>query len=636
MIDIFDKKPSIEMYDYQKTKIYDPIIEAVSDSLSNKSDDKLANFLQLSTSAGKTFTSCNFVIPELITMGLDIVYTVPNSAAISEVEEMILQSTKNLKNPPLVFSSHGFAGGVFEMPMWDYPGQRLIVVCHPTFVSMNLDIFTNFCSDREVVAISDEAHKGFSCPELEHQQLCFGYGFNWNLIISDDERENRLRWFKSFSSCGFTSWFLISATPLAAVFISGDHYKIISKFMDREVLCKQQKGVKSVTFYNGDSPLEKFENINILEAEEIIDHSGYMKLSHENLFEYGKNARVNSNIIEKIEKTNNWLTRVTEKYDLPKTKPATIIQSNSSEKDAPKIFENMTSDNIRSAVAVSNLKSVSGFKMPNTLSHFGSKNPTSNQILEFVGKYSNDVRYVVANKIVSEAISLRNTTVLVSNHARTRNTDNEVTAQVEQLLGRLLRFPVVQGIRDWQDVYNFSEKKISEGVPESVMERWIEVVFMYDIHMIFSPINVSGTKKFLNTHTYDVLDFKNYIKKFKMISAMNRMPRNKTYQTSRNNSEYKWYRDANPSCEVCPKNENGIPVCEAHYHGRVSMENLKKSRHVHHINGDHTNNNPDNLITICEVIHFDISMKEGHFNNHQYRPIVKESTKISLLNKKFA
>ena len=633
MIDIFDTTPTIEMYDYQKTKIYEPILQAVSDSLSGKLDNNLANFLQLSTSAGKTFTTCNFVIPELINMGIDVIYTVPNSAAISEVEEMINQATNKLKKPPLVFSAHSFAGGVFEFPMWDYPGQKLIVVCHPTFVSLNFEVFKDFCSDRDVVAISDEAHKGFSCPELEHQQLCFGYGANWDLIISEDERENHLRWYKSFSTCGFKSWFLVSATPLAAVFIADSHYRIISKFMNREILCKQQKAVKSVTFYNGDSPLDKFENINILEAEELIDQSGYMKLSEACLFQYGKKASVNEDIILKCEKTNNWLTKISEKYDLPKAKPATIIQSNNSETEAPNIFENMSKKNIRSAIAVSNIKAVDGFKIPNTLSQFGTKKPTSNQILEFIGKYNNDVRYVVANKIVSEAISLRNTTVLVSNHARTTNTDNEVTAQVEQLLGRLLRFPEVKGIRDWQDVYDFSERKISEGVPVYVMDRWIEVVFMYDIHMIFSPINVSGTKKFLNTHTYDVPDFRRYLKRFQVNSTLNRAHKKRQYETSRNRSEYKWYRDANPSCELCPRNAEGIPICEDHYLGRVSEEILKKSRHVHHVNGDHTDNREKNLVTTCDVMHLKISNENNHHLaiDHPDR-IGKEDTKKSLFN----
>ena len=82
---------------------------------------------------------------------------------------------------------------------------------------------------------------------------------------------------------------------------------------------------------------------------------------------------------------------------------------------------------------------------------------------------------------------------------------------------------------------------------------------------------------------------------------------------------YKEYREENPHCEVCEKNENGIPICEASYISQelsVSLENILACNDVHHKDGDHQNNNWDNLLTVCKVRHNELSVKLGH-----YKPI---------------
>ena len=96
--------------------------------------------------------------------------------------------------------------------------------------------------------------------------------------------------------------------------------------------------------------------------------------------------------------------------------------------------------------------------------------------------------------------------------------------------------------------------------------------------------------------------------------------------TSKEQDEiYKLYKDENPHCEVCPKNKDGIPECEVaarKNHSEDSDEDFAKwwfgVLEVDHIDGDHTNNNPDNLRTLCSDEHgYKTQKNEDYLNRYK-------------------
>ena len=73
---------------------------------------------------------------------------------------------------------------------------------------------------------------------------------------------------------------------------------------------------------------------------------------------------------------------------------------------------------------------------------------------------------------------------------------------------------------------------------------------------------------------------------------------------------YKLYKLDNPHCEYCPQNEHGIPECEIaarKNHSEDSDEDFAKwwfgDLEVDHKDGNHFNNDPANLQTLCSDEH---------------------------------
>ena len=81
---------------------------------------------------------------------------------------------------------------------------------------------------------------------------------------------------------------------------------------------------------------------------------------------------------------------------------------------------------------------------------------------------------------------------------------------------------------------------------------------------------------------------------------------------------YKLYKVDNPHCEFCPQNEDGIPVCELSArknHSKLSDKEFDEywfgCLDVDHEDGDHNNNDPNNLFTKCK-------------NEHQFKTMVNK------------
>lgn len=83
---------------------------------------------------------------------------------------------------------------------------------------------------------------------------------------------------------------------------------------------------------------------------------------------------------------------------------------------------------------------------------------------------------------------------------------------------------------------------------------------------------------------------------------------------------YKGYKVENPHCELCPRNEDGIPECEAaarRNHSEDSDEDFTKwlfgVLEVDHKDGNHYNNDKENLQTLCSDEHGYKTQKNEEF-----------------------
>jgi len=87
---------------------------------------------------------------------------------------------------------------------------------------------------------------------------------------------------------------------------------------------------------------------------------------------------------------------------------------------------------------------------------------------------------------------------------------------------------------------------------------------------------------------------------------------------------YKLYKNDNPHCEVCEKNEDAIPMCEVtaqQNHLNMSDDEFNEywfgCMDVDHEDGDHTNNDTENLFTKCKNEHqFKTMMKKDYLNRY--------------------
>ena len=87
---------------------------------------------------------------------------------------------------------------------------------------------------------------------------------------------------------------------------------------------------------------------------------------------------------------------------------------------------------------------------------------------------------------------------------------------------------------------------------------------------------------------------------------------------------YKLYKNKNPHCEVCEKNEDEIPMCEVTAkQNHLNMSDGEFNEYwfgcmdVDHEDGDHTNNDTENLFTKCKNEHqFKTMMKKDYLNRY--------------------
>lgn len=534
---------------YQTDRIYQPIVDKIEKNMwSTTGLPYVFSKLALATGAGKTSTIVNKNFEHALSIGCDICYTSPNPASIEEV----VGDVEYLYPDANIIHVKGFTGAA-SLP-FDRE-KKNIILCNPTVLSQNISAF-KFFEDRNLVIFSDEAHKGFMCSGAHETKEAFGYNIS----------EYHAAWHTCLYNIPHLAWFLISATPLSTTF-KGKEYETITEFFDKSILCAEQKAVKSVNFFKS------------------------WDFDEETLYENWK-------------KEDEWLKIATKKYNLPKTKPARLIQHHCNYQ-ANWSFNK--SDNV--AIAITDRKTT---KSARNFLCWGN----ADSVFKYVSNYDNNVNMLNANKLIDDSVNIHNASVIVSYKDRNSIQYDHVTHPVEQLLGRMLRWPKVEGLNNWYDVVYYMLDKIQQGVPVDVMQKWTDLIFKYDVYLKDSYNNRNGVRAFLNRQTYNVDEWEEKMNSWIVECSKDIAQRKKygdaekTPHAQKGSQTYKHYKDTHRRCEMPGCNCYDSYVVNGDYEEQDYWEDLE----VHHIDGDRNNNDPSNLMTVCGVAHNKLD-KELRINN---------------------
>ena len=562
------------MRDYQKHNIYDPIVDVIKKNSATLDKKLQYSILALSTSAGKTFTVTNFCVQYCLDNGCDVVLTSPNGASLEEVKNEMVARYPDA----YIIMETGFAGAEpFVTPVTD---KRVIILCHPTFLSQQKFAISEWAIKRKLVLFSDEAHKGFMCPDAEDTYEAFGYSIS----------EYTAEWHQCLYAIPHVAWFLLSATPLRTT-LTGKEFVCISEYFDKNILCVEQAAVKKVTVYG-----ERVNNATAI----TIDHT------------YDSLTDSLDSLQQRWNDEDEWLAQVTAKYNLPKAKPSRVVQANQ-QWHARSLLNALGAD---TALNIGEDKRVYNYNRNDYLRNFPS-NIRSQDIINHVNSFENTTNKMVANKLIGEAVNIPGLNCMVSFHKRNSVQDGEVTHNVEQFLGRAIRWPSVEGIKNWKDAIAYAEKRIAQDVPREEMYKWISTVFEYEIHMASSKNNINGIEAFFKRHTYNIQEWTDYKSKLICECIAEQKKRVKVYgdtaktaYAQSGSQSYKNYKHTHPECEHCTKREilgQIVPTCKIPVvYGEWTEDEYFASLDVHHLEGREDNatmNDIDKLITVCKPMH---------------------------------
>lgn len=569
----------MQLRNYQREHIYNPIVNVIEENLSY-SNKPHYSVLALSTSAGKTFTVTNFCVQYCLDNGCDVILTSPNGASLEEVkDEMIVR----YPDAYIIMVTNFTGNESFVAPNTD---KRVIILCHPTFLSQQKFVIKNWAQERKLVLFSDEAHKGFMCPKAEDTYEAFGYK------ISDYTAE----WHQCLHVIPNVAWFLLSATPLRTTF-SGNEFTHISEYFDKDVLCGEQAAVKSVTVYS--QPFSSY-----FEAPDGYIFN-YIKHMHKHMHD------VLDKLKDKWSNEDAWLDEVTQKYNLPAAKPARAVQANN-QWHARNLYNSLGNN---TSINTGEDKKVFGYNRNDYLRNFPHY-VRSQDMINHVNDKSNSTNVMVANKLIGEAVNIPNLNSMVSFHKRNSVQDSAVTHSIEQLLGRMIRWPDVDGIKNWTDAIAYAEKRITQGVPRDIMYKWISTVFEYEVHICNSTNNLHGIVAFFKRHTYNPQEWKEYKERLiyeelaKQTTVRKHGDAPKSAHAQAGSQSYKNYKHSNRECECCTKRQfmgQLVPTCKIPVVlGDWTEDEYFASLDVHHIEGREdtaTMNDVNKLLTVCKPVH---------------------------------
>ncbi|MDA9993218.1 DEAD/DEAH box helicase family protein [bacterium] len=589
----------MQLREYQTDHIYNPIVDVINQNLQTSKRNPKYSVLALSTSAGKTFTVTNFCVQYCLDNGCDVILTSPNGASLEEVkDEMVVRYPD-----AYIIIETGFAGAEhFVAPVTD---KRVIILCHPTFLSQQNFAISKWAKKRKLVLFSDEAHKGFMCSNAEDTFEAFGYSIS----------EYTAEWHQCLYAIPHVAWFLLSATPLRTTF-SGNEFAHISEYFDKDVLCAEQAAVKNVTVYSPYFPGFSPEML-VEEFRHHVDPYEDPFPIYKRISEYIRYTLVHMD--GALDKLNNkwsdedaWLEKVTQEYKLPVAKPARAVQANN-QWHARNLYRSLAEN---TSINTGADKKVFGYNRNDYLRNFPHY-IRSQDMINHVNNKSNSTNVMVANKLIGEAVNIPNLNSMVSFHERNSVQDNAVTHSVEQLLGRMIRWPDVDGIKNWKDAIAYAENRIAQGVPREVMYKWISTVFEYEVHMSFSENNLYGILAFFQRHTYNPQEWADYKSRLIYECIAEQKKRVKVYgvtaktaHAQAGSQNYKNYKHSHPECEHCAKREilgQTVPTCKIPVvYGEWTEDEYFASLDVHHIEGREdsaTMNDADKLITVCKPMH---------------------------------
>ncbi|MBT4088899.1 MAG: hypothetical protein HOE30_10430 [Deltaproteobacteria bacterium] len=593
------------LYDYQEKDIVYPIIEQIRENLELDLTPDLLYVAALSTSAGKTYSYCNAIAPFLVSH-TDImlqIYTSPNHASLHEV---YMDVVKSVDSSCEVIMYTDFTG-LTPLPSID-PNKNTILISHPTGISSHQNVVHRLTQMISTVVITDEGHKGYMTANGYQASTNAGYNFGSSYTGT---------WHHTITSLDAVAVFLVTATPLKTTQNTSE-YKIISSFFDRDILTFNQAAVRDIYLYSDRAKLFG------------LDGAPYVTDCGELTFDVIQEKH------EEFKTLKSQIADIEDHFDLKKSNMSFIIQGMNNDPNNPNpisamnIFETLSLDyenQERLALNISESKRISGYSQGRSEAKYNNLNAfTSYNMVQIVNDSDNDIDVMVANNNAGESVNINNSVGIVICKDRHIVKVLDCHQNVVQVLGRQLRWPMIEGINNWTDLAEYRSLMIKRGIPEEVIDFWIDAVYKYDVHIVDSPINAAGVEQFFSVHTWNPTEWDAFL--LEQYSKADKALSNVTSTRSRGSSsafvQDGTSIDRSARCEICPSlpGHPDDPACYTTYVtlGGMSEKDYVTGLHGDHKDGEHSNDNPDNAQTCCSPRHHEKSVANSDYHNKKYRP----------------
>lgn len=450
--------------EYQEKHILDPIVNEINTHLhiqSHLRKNDYYSYISLGTGAGKTHVIVKYAIPFSIEKGCDVMYTTPNHASLQDEAKRIQDAYPDAN--VIVDSSIASCG------YWEFSDTKPnIIVCFPTAAKYAVDRLNDRPGLKPLVVFSDEFHQGFCCGPDDDPFERYG------MRLSNFTGEwNKLR--KKIKNV--VAWIGLTATPLNGM-DKDPNFKLIGSYHDRNILGLTQKRLK---------------------IKKIAKHKY-------NTWDYSKFAEDNA-------KERSEFIKMCKRYKLPIYHSKTLLHSKNNDNLLNGF--NAARGSMRGDAMI-----LTCWEKKCTLPNYPRKVKGFKKMVEGV-RYLNkdsDCHTLYANQIAKNALNVHNINCFVTDAKYTSVKNDNVTHQVVQLFGRGNRWPVAYNfngklINNWHDVFAFKYAGMAKGIPEEIMDKYIDYVFTVNMYIFDAPVILTGLAEYTSTNTFGEDEWETFLTK---------------------------------------------------------------------------------------------------------------------------
>ncbi len=584
-------KDITHLYQDQYEHIVKPSMEVAKKALNGKVDPRMATML-CPPGSGKTTVFNIDLIWRIAALAVIkkstnnlIILTAPDLTIIEDNLNLLNEFWENNEILDYLLNKHGIDWrGLYENPS-DVRGRGLeILVC--SIQKATGDQLPHLKKHSILMLENDEIHNGLGCPEG-------GEANNYENDIGHDGSTYEAKWFTAINELQPKMWFGLTGSDTDSIRNNDKYYYNISN--------KMEKSEWRLPFFKN-----KLKQVCEYSNTELVEEY-FVALSKRNAISKHLHSKIPAKYLKtpSLSKLNDLKTSGMIKCGLsssaymePKQVVNFIYTLNEKYKDETFMHEG---EELSYHIGSPAILTTSGGIDQKT----GGSNGECIRLLNSEGSQYNGVSVIYIGTVGINITNLGVIAILpvIDNKG---NVDNSIY----QLFCRMDRnkYGLWRGEFDYE-VSQISDPKIRNLIIKLAVNLATKEAIVSYGGMAENAYNKTKENHVLAEDAYGYLHGLVSLKK-------------QITTTEEQDEIYKLYKVENPHCEFCPQNEEGIPMCEVaarQNHLEDSDEDFAKwwfgDLEVDHKDGDHFNNDPENLQTLCSDEHGYKTQKLEEYRN---------------------